>query len=148
DKSTFYLLTNDQSAKGEVIAIDINQPSKEHWKQIIPEQTHPIISVKKINNYLITSTLNNVSGELNIYHKDGTFINTVPLPKHITIDDFASTGNTDELFISYNSFTHPTQIIKYNIKTNKITDVFKTKSCSKKDDIEVKQIFYPSKDGV
>ena len=147
DDNMFYLLTNDEAPKGRVIAIDINRPQKENWKEIIPEQEHTIVFVRKAHDYLTVSSLNDVDGELTIYKLDGTFVKKVPLPKQITVEDVSQSGTTDKIFISYTSFVEPTQIVSYHIENKKLDDVFKIKSPVDCSTIEVNQVFYPSKDG-
>lgn len=147
DDSTYYFLTNDDAPKNRVVAIDINQPDKNHWVEVISEQAHPITFVRKINDYFVVATLNNVSGELSIYKTDGMFVNKVPLPDKITIEDVADAGVENEVFIQFNSFTNPPQIVTYNLETTKLSNVFEIDSPIDAENITVKQIFYPSKDG-
>ena len=147
DENTYYLLTNDDAPKNRVVAIDINQPDKNHWHEVINEQEGRITLVRKINNYFAVATLNDVNGELKIYKTDGTFVNKVPLPEKITIEDVADAGVNNEIFIQYNSFTNPPQIVTYNLKTATLNNVFEIDSPVDAANITVKQIFYLSKDG-
>lgn len=147
ENNIYYFLTNDNASNGKIISIDLNKPEQENWKEIIPEQEWPISFVRKFDNYFFVSRLNNVSGEVLVYDLDGKFVNNIPLPNDLTIEDVGASMNSDEIFISYTSFVQPTQVVSYNYKTEQLNNVINVKPTVNQDNIEVKQIFYPSKDG-
>src|SRR5699024_8092957 len=99
----FYFFTNDHAPKGRVIAIDINKPERENWREIIPEQKEVIISVSKMNDYFVATVLDNVNGRVKIFNEEGTLQRKVPLSGHITITDVQQAASKEELLIGYSS---------------------------------------------
>ena len=45
DGETFYIHTDWQAPRGQVIAVDLNRPEREHWQTILPESSDPIAYV-------------------------------------------------------------------------------------------------------
>lgn len=144
---TFYFFTDDRASNGRVIAININKPAREHWQEIIPEQDETIISVVKIGDYFVATVLNNVNGQVKIFNENGALYRDVPLSGQLTITGVAQAKAKDELLIGYTSFLEPTQIVKYNLKSDQLEFIFKVKSPVNTNDYETKQITYMSTDG-
>jgi len=77
---------------------------------------------------------------------DGKFVRSINFPTKGNVD-FSGSRKDNIAFYSFTSFTYATTIFKYNMATG-ISEVFKAPSIdfdAKK--YEVKQVFYPSKDG-
>lgn len=147
DGDVYYFLTNDGAPKGRVIAININNPEKAQWQEIIPEGEDTIISVVKVHDYFVVSVLKHVDGRVIIYNQEGTIEREVPLTGHITINGVAPTKSKEEIFISYTSFLKPTQIVKYHIEKNELEPVFPVDAPLSESEFETKQVIYTSKDG-
>lgn len=147
DGDVFYFLTNDDAPKGRVVAININNPEKAQWQEIIPEGEDTIVSVSKVHDYYAVTALNHVDGRVKLYNQEGSIENIVPLTEHITINGIGATKATEEILISYTSFLEPTQIMAYNVKTNELKSVFSAEKPFDEADFEIKQVNYTSKDG-
>lgn len=148
DGDIFYLYTNNEAPKGRVIAIDVNNPEKENWKEIISEQDDAISFVKIINNQFIISFLHNAYNKLSLFDMEGNIEKQLSLPPYISILNVTGKRTDSEMFLSYTSYLHPTRIEKYNFQKGQLDFVLLNSDDMEDDDkYETNQIFYTSKDG-
>ena len=151
--SRFYIHTNDQAPHGKLIAIDLRNPGKTNWETIIPENQDSIESIKFANNQFIIIYLQNAYHVLKRYDQAGDYLGEIELPMLGSIFSFDRENflfgepDHDELFFTFNSFTHPPTVMKY---------LFEEDLCEKLDTPNLKfdfspykidQVFVSSKDG-
>lgn len=151
--STFYFQTDLNSPKARIIAIDINNPEEENWREIIPEMEDVIDYSAIINNQLVILYLHHVHNKLKTYDLSGKFIKEINLPTIGTVGELFSpyrlSGKRDdgEMFFSFTSFLYPRTIFRYNFESEKL-EVFRDPGIDfDPSGYETKQIFYHSKDG-
>jgi prolyl oligopeptidase len=143
-----FVITDKGAPKYQLLEIDITgKPDYENWKKVIPESTDLLESVSLCNGKLVAKYLKDVTTRLYVYSMDGKKENEIQLPGICKVDAFDSDKDDSLAFFSYNTFTAPASIYKYNIVTNKMEIWFKPTIDFKSDDYETKQVFYASKDG-
>lgn len=143
-----YVITDKGAPKYQLLEIDITgKPDYENWKKIIPESSDLLESVSLCNGKLVAKYLKDVTTRLYVYSMDGKKEKEIQLPGICKVDAFDSDKDDSLAFFSYNTFTAPASIYKYNIVTNKMDIWFKPTIDFKSEDYETKQVFYTSKDG-
>ncbi|NLJ80771.1 MAG: S9 family peptidase [Firmicutes bacterium] len=147
DQQQFFFLTDWQAPRGRIIAINLDNPGREHWQEIIPEQEETISEARLINNRLVLSLLDQASSLLRTYTPGGKFLEEIPLPALGSVQGFSGRQNDTELFLAFTSFLEPTVSFCYDF-TNKGLQAFGERKLNfNPEDYKVKQVFYPSKDG-
>lgn len=143
-----YVITDKGAPKYQLLEIDIaGKPDYENWKKIIPESGDLLESVSLCNGKFVAKYLKDVTTRLYVFSMDGKKESEIQLPGICKVDAFDSDKDDSLAFFSYNTFTAPASIYKYNIVTNKLDVWFKPTIDFKSDDYETKQVFYTSKDG-
>ena len=145
--STFYFSTDKDAPNKRIIAIDIQNPDENNWKELIPETADPIQRTDFINHHFLLEYSHNVHSQLKIFDTNGNYIKDIELPTLGTVGGISGKWNEPEMFFSFTSFLYPSTIFRFDFNTGK-TDVFKKPEI--KIDAEnyvTKQIFYQSKDG-
>lgn len=143
-----YVITDKGAPKYQLLEIDITgKPDYENWKKIIPESSDLLESVSLCNGKFVAKYLKDVTTRLYIYTMAGVRENEIQLPGICKVDAFDSDKDDSLAFFSYNTFTAPASIYKYNIVTNKMDIWFKPTIDFKSEEYETKQVFYTSKDG-
>lgn len=142
--------TNYKAPKYKVIAVNPAQPAPSAWKDIIPQGEdilqHAVIALNKI----VTSYMKDARSKLMIYQLDGKLIGEVPLTGFGTVDHLSGSVRDTNCFVSYNTFTSPPVIYRYNVVNGRLYDQFKTPLTAlpyNPDDFVTEQVFYTSKDG-
>ena len=78
--SLFYFVTDLDAPRGRVIAIDVQRPQREHWREIIPQGDDPIDQATLIHDELIVVTLHDVHHRVQRYSRDGALLGEIALP--------------------------------------------------------------------
>ncbi|MCH7873401.1 MAG: S9 family peptidase, partial [Planctomycetes bacterium] len=147
DGPLFWFNTNLDAPRGRVIAIDIANPARENWKEIIAQRDEALRGVSLVNDTFIASYLKDAKSLIKLYDLGGKHVRDIELPGQGTAAGFGGQRKDTETFYSYNSFSLPPTIYRYNLTTGKST-VFKRPQVEfHPDDYETKQVFYASKDG-
>jgi prolyl oligopeptidase len=141
------LKTNSHAPNGKLVLLDPKNPAEGNWKVIIPEEKEPLEIVHTGGGKIFASYLKNATTLVNQYNTSGKLEHHIALPAVGTATGFGSKKTDNFFFYSFTSFTYPSTIFKYDIKTGK-SELFR-KSEVKFDPAayETKQVFYPSKDG-
>lgn len=147
DGTLFYFTTNFNAPKEKIIAIDIENPEKVHWIDVVAEQDDVISFAKLINHQFVVGFLHNAYDQLKIYELDGTFHREVKLPKYISLTGLTGKKSATEMFIGYTSYLAPTKIMKYDFASNELEVVLENANLFPTEQFETTQIFYTSKDG-
>jgi prolyl oligopeptidase len=143
----FYVHTDIDAPNYKFIAIDIANPDKSNWSDIIPESKHLLESVSTCGGKLFANYLQDVSTHIYQYDYSGKKEKEIKLPGIGTAGGFGGEVTDNELFYTFTSFTYPTSIFKFDIISGKSEIFFKPELKFNPNDYEVKQIFYTSKDG-
>jgi prolyl oligopeptidase len=146
DGRKFYFLTDDKASFGQVVVCD-TMSKMGNWSNLIPEAKETLQGVDFINNQLVTTYLKDAYSQIRIYNLNGKFVRDVALPGIGTASGFGGKRMDSETFYSYSSFNAPPTIFRYNMKTGKSTLFREAKVDFNRNDYEVKQVFYNSKDG-
>ncbi len=147
DGSVFLFQTDLEAARGRAIAIDINNPQKEHWREIIPQANETLESIGILNNQLVADYLKDARSQIKIFNINGEFVREVALPGIGSAGGFGGKRWDTETFYSFTSFTTPATIYRYDMTAGESTVFRQPQVDFNPEDYETKQVFYSSKDG-
>ncbi|MBD2101183.1 prolyl oligopeptidase family protein [Leptolyngbya sp. FACHB-261] len=145
--SVFWLRTDLDAPKGRVIAIDITNPDRSHWREIIPEAAETLGGIGLLNNQFIASYLKDAHTQIKIFDLDGSLVREVELPGVGSAGGFGGKRHDTETFYSFTGFTTPTTIYRYDLLKDQSTVFRQPQVDFNPEDFETKQVFYQSKDG-
>ena len=141
------LITDRDAPNNRVMLVDSKKPALENWTVLIPEKPDVLNSVSVVGGKIFTSYLKDASTHIYQHDLAGNPEKEIPLPALGTAGGFSAKKEDTLAFYTFTSFTYPPTIYKYDIPTG-TSEVFrKTEVKFNPDDFEVKQVFYPSKDG-
>jgi prolyl oligopeptidase len=145
--STFYLLSNYNAPKYQLIAIDLKKPARANWKTVIAESDATLLSATMVGDSFIASYLRDAKAEVKRYSLDGKKSTTIQLPGLGKVDGFAGKLKDQETYFSFASYTNPSEIFKLDLSNNSVTSFKKPQVKFNSDDYMTQQVFYTSKDG-
>jgi prolyl oligopeptidase len=141
-----YIRTNLDSQNYRLIKTDVSNPGHENWEDVIPDTGH-VLNVSTGGDYIFANYLIDVQTEIKQYDFDGTLIRDVTLPAIGTAGGFSAKREDSVLYYSFTSFTYPSAIFEYDIKTGESSLYWSPKIDFDPDDYVTEQVFYESKDG-
>jgi prolyl oligopeptidase len=144
---TFYFETDYNAPKYQIVAIDVTNPDPKNWKTVIPEAKDVIQSASMVGDRLIVSYLQDAKTVVKIHELTGAFVRDVKLPGIGSAGGFGGKRHEIETFYTFTSFTTPPSIYRYDMATGESKLYRSAKVKFNPDEYEVKQVFYPSKDG-
>ncbi len=147
DGTKFYFKTDFGAEKGRIIAVDITNPAKENWAEIIPESNDVLTSAAIINNQFVLIYMHDAYDQLKIYNLDGSFDKEIEMPTIGTINSISGEREGTELFIEFASFIYPATSFRYNFETAELSVYRKSEVKFDPSGYKTKQVFFNSKDG-
>jgi len=142
---TLYIQTNWKAPHWHVYAADVDSPSRDHWKEVVPE-THDTIGVfAPIGGKLVTQYLHNAASEITIADVDGKNSKPLPLPT-LGSAEVSGQWNSPRVFYSFTSFSYPTTNFVYDLATAKTSIWSKLSVPIDPNAFEAEQVWYESKD--
>ncbi|HVK02904.1 MAG TPA: prolyl oligopeptidase family serine peptidase [Armatimonadaceae bacterium] len=147
DGDTFYVSTDRDAPRYRVVAVDRERPAPEAWKEIIPQNEDTLQGVSLLGDDFYATYLKDAATRIQVYDLKGKPVREVPLPGIGSAGGFGGKRTDTETFYSFTSFTTPTTIYRYDLKTHTATVFKQAKVAFDPADYETKQVFYASKDG-
>ncbi|MBM7662062.1 prolyl oligopeptidase [Bacillus mesophilus] len=147
DDHHFYFKTDLHASKGRVISIDIQNPEKENWKEVIPEQEDVIQEIKYVNGQYITVFLKDAHNIIHIFDKKGNLEKEIPTPFIGSLTELSVNKEGAEFFFGLTSFLHPTSVYHYSLENHQLEVLSQSSLSIDVSEYETTQVFYPSKDG-
>ena len=142
-----FLVTDLDAARYKIVEVDLTNPGRDHWKEIVPQSKDLLEDATLVGGKLVVKYLVDAKNQLLLFDLDGKRESEIGLPALGTVDSLSGNPDRSELFYSFTSFLYPTAIYRYDVSTGQKAVFQKTNVDFDPDRYETKQIFYPSKDG-
>jgi prolyl oligopeptidase len=149
-----YVLTNLDAPRCKIVAIDLENPNRENWLDIVPEHEKDVLeSATLAGGRIICAYLKDASHTVKIFDLEGVYLHDLLLPGIGSLvgishkNYFSGRLDDNTLFYSYSSFNFPSTVYRYNVAEN-ISEVFYAPEADFDTEAYVtRQVFFSSKDG-
>jgi prolyl oligopeptidase len=142
-----YILTNEDGPRYRVFKTPANTPTREHWREIIPQSDAVLTSLQIIGGQLLARYELNAHSLLKRFTLDGMPLREVALPTLGTLSSIGGEYDSTSAFYLFSSFTVPTTIYRFDIASAKSTVWASVETGIDTSKYETKQVWYKSKDG-
>ena len=148
DGPVFWFHTDLAAPRGRVVAIDLRDPAREKWRELIPQGADTLQGATCLNHSFVALYLKDAHAQVRQFDLTGKPLREVELPGLGSAEGFSGRCQDRETFFAFSSFTAPGTIYRYDLETGK-TAVFRHPEVKGFDSsqFETRQVFYPSKDG-
>ncbi len=141
------IYTNLNAPNYRVVETTIEDPVPSNWEVLIPESENVLNSASTAGGYLFLNYLEDAKSAIQQVTLTGEYVRDVELPTLGSAGGFSGEADDKELFYTFNSFTYPTTVFRYDIESGE-SELFKQPEVAfDPDRYETKQVFYESKDG-
>src|SRR5438270_8046384 len=147
NRGQLYIYTNDGASRFRVYKVAATAPQRANWKEIIPQSDAVLKSLDFIGGKLFVAYEKDASSRLKVFSLDGKFLSDIALPAIGSITAVNGEWKGKEAFYGFNSFTIAPSIYRYDVATGKSTIWAKVDAPVDSSAYDIKQVFYPSKDG-
>ena len=145
--SELYFRTNKDAPRNRLIAIDVDNPEPENWREVITEDEDVLDGVSLVGGKIIADYMQDAQTVVKVFDLEGRQTGTVNLPGIGTAGGFQGHFDDPETFFVYTSFNTPTTVNRLDVETGEVTVFRKPEVAFNSDDYVVKQVFYKSADG-
>ncbi|WP_346838111.1 prolyl oligopeptidase family serine peptidase [Microbulbifer sp. SAOS-129_SWC] len=144
---TFYFQTTADAPLGRIVAVDLDQPQKKNWRELVPEQKNALQSASLIGDRFVLHYLQDAKSEVVVTDTAGKQQYELKLPGVGSVSGFYGEPDDAETFYTFSNFITPPSVYHLNVQTGK-SELYKaTKYPADFSDYAVTQHFYKSKDG-
>ncbi|HKC88988.1 MAG TPA: prolyl oligopeptidase family serine peptidase, partial [Blastocatellia bacterium] len=147
DGPVFWFRTDQNAPRGRIIAIDTRKFEHGGRKELVAQAPETLEGVSLVGDHFIASYLKDARAQIKLFDLNGKFVREVELPGIGTAVGFGGKRKDTETFYAFTSFTTPTTIYRYDLKTGKSEVYRQPKVDFNPGDYETKQDFYKSMDG-
>jgi len=146
--NSLYFLTNLDAANYKLVKVDAANPSQDNWTDVIPSHEKNVLqSVNFTGGKMFVKYMQDAYHKIYQYSIEGELEKEIEMPSIGSVSGFGGKMEDTETFYTFNSFTYPSVIYKYDITSGTSALYNQPEVSFNPDDYETKQIFYPSKDG-
>ena len=145
--SLLYLRTDRGAPNRTIVAVDLREPSREHWKTILPESTDAIETVLLVGGRLAVQYLVDVQSRVSLVDLDGHPHGDVMLPGTGTVVEMGGREDVAELFYAFSAPLFPTTVFRYDLHAKTSVAFEAAPSPIDVSQYETKALFATSADG-
>ena len=146
--TTFYFLTDKDAPRGRIVSVDVAAGGVEpELSDIVPQGDSAIEGVSLVGDRFVVDYLKDASSRVKLFSRDGKLEKEIALPTLGTVGGFSGKRTDRETFYSFVSFAYPVRIYRYDFDSGQSSLFREPKVPFRPEDFDVKEVFYPSKDG-
>ena len=144
---TIYLQTNWEASNNRIFAVDLRHPARDGWKEVVPAGDAVIEGLSLAGGRLFVNYLKDVISSVRIFDPAGRPLGAIEFPTLGSVGGMSGQWEKSEAFFTFTSYHVPTTIYHYDTASGKQTAWWRAAVPVRSDQFEVKQVWYPSKDG-
>jgi prolyl oligopeptidase len=142
-----FMQTDWEAPHGRILVVDLENPGRENWKQIVPESDATIRRFTLAGGKLLVSYLLDVIPTVAVIEPDGETVTNIRAKSIGWVSSFYGRWQDDEAFYSFSAFHIPNTIYRYDLASLTQTVWAREEAPIRSNDFEVEQVWYESRDG-
>ena len=147
-ENDLYLLTNENAPRKKLVRLSYDMVSnKLQASDVIPEEDNVLEQVELAGDRIMAKYLVDAHSVIRVMDRQGKFQHDLKLPEYVNVSSMNGETGDNELFYSLASYTIPTTIYRYDVKSDSSTVLFKPAVDFNPDDYVTRLEFCTSKDG-
>lgn len=145
--STFYIMTDRNAPKRRIVAVSLDHPQPQQWREVVSQGEDVLRSASLIGGKLVATYLHDAYSRVRVFELDGTHVRDVEFPGLGSVTGFVGKLTDSETFYEFSNFTRPSTIYRYDVATGQSSVFREPKLKFNPDDYHTRQVFYTSRDG-
>ena len=142
-------LTNYRGPNYRLVEINPEDPSPDHWDDVVAESEHVLLQAAATSDRLVVHHLGSASSRVTVCRSDGTFQRPVTLPAMCTVTGIGTDASLPEAYLTVESFTRPASILELDPRSGVAREILRLDPPAgfHPERYPVRQVRYRSKDG-
>ena len=152
--TTFYLVTDDQAERKRLVAVDLDQPDRQHWAEVVGEASDTLLGAHQFGDKFVCHYLRNAYSVLRVHDSDGGNALEVAMPSFCSVADACRTGEGIEghegsnvMHFGLTSFADSGSLWRHDLATGETTQVRGSGSAIDPAQYTLEQVHVTSADG-
>ncbi|HET9227076.1 MAG TPA: prolyl oligopeptidase family serine peptidase [Thermoanaerobaculia bacterium] len=133
--------------RGRLIEIDVRNPAKERWREIVPEAEETLQSATSVHGRLVVCYLEDAHSRVRLFDPAGRLLRDLELPGLGAVTGFAGKPDDSETFYCFTGYTTPPTYFRYDVETGESRVFRQPRVDFDPEDFETRQVFVESRDG-
>lgn len=142
-----YILTDQDAPSYQLFKTTVSEPQREHWRLIVAQSADVLQAVEHAGDKLLLLYLHNAASQLVIATNQGVTERTVELPTIGSIEGVTGESGSDTALLVFASFFVPQTLYRYDLGSGELSVLAQVESSIDASAYEVRQVWYPSRDG-
>ena len=144
---TLFIQTTLDAPKRRIVAASLDQPDPAHWRVLVPEGEGVLQGAAMAGGRILVDYQVVAKSRLALFSTDGQPEGEVGLPALGSVSGLASRNDSEAVYYGFTSFLYPESVYRYDLKSAATQVFFKPNVRFDPSPYDLKQVFYPSKDG-
>lgn len=144
---TFFIQTTLDAPRGRIVAADLDRPEPSHWRPLIPQGEGVIQSASMAGGRILVNYQVVAKSRLALFKADGQALGDIALPALGSVAGISARNDSQTVYYDFSSFLYPASVYRHDLADGGTRTFFAPKVAFDPAPYDVKQIFYPSKDG-
>ncbi|MFT7667890.1 MAG: prolyl oligopeptidase [Planctomycetota bacterium] len=145
--SEVWVQTNLNAPNGRIIAIDLQNAERSHWRELVPERDVALKDGYAVGGHFVLVYLRDAHSEVRVHKTDGTLLRTQELPGAGSVRGFDGDLDDDRTWFSYTDYATPGENWELDVASGATTLIFRPELDLDPAQFETKQVFFSSSDG-
>ena len=152
--STFYLLTDDRAERQRVVAVDLQDPARDRWREVIPESTSLLLAARQCGGRVVCHYLKDACSQLAVFDLDGSHVRDIPVPEVSSLpadyDDAGFEGRPDSAMLHFvvSSFIDSGSVWEHDLESGETRLIRPPAAGIDQQALVSEQVFVTAGDGV
>ncbi len=142
-----FLHTNWQAPKSRILAVNLKDPARERWREVVPQNHSAIESMSLAGGKVLASYLENAHSRVKMFDASGKYLRDIELPALGSVSGISGRWTSQELFYGFTSFAVPQTIYRTSLANGEQSVWARIQVPLRSEDFQVEQVWYKSKDG-
>ena len=147
DAEHFWIATDRDAARRQVVRISLENPGPEHWQSILEESKHVLENIQLVGQRLLATYLKDAHSLVQVFSLEGELVHQLKLPGIGSARGFGGRSTDQETFYTFTNYTTPSTTYRLDISNGTSAIYRQPKVLFDPQDYETRQVFYRSKDG-
>ena len=114
-KNTLYFLTDADAPRRRIVAIDVDNPAKTNWKEVVPQAKGTLQSACIVNRSLVAVYMQDAHSVVRTFDLKGKTLGDISLPGPGTVSDLEGRPRDQAVFYTFSTTAAPSAVYRYDL---------------------------------